>query len=83
VGVDRFSKGGFDVRGPHISAVHSALVRCRIDYRRRLNDSNTVFGIEANSGIPFGAVTHYVGVIVIAFGALLELLGFLARRLIQ
>ena len=41
------------------------------------------FGIEANSGIPFGAVTHYVGVLVIAFGALLELLRFLARRLIQ
>jgi hypothetical protein len=40
------------------------------------------FGIEANSGIPFGTVTHYVGVMVIAFGALLELLGFLARRLI-
>ena len=40
------------------------------------------FGIEANSGIPFGVITHYVGVMVIAFGALLELLGFLARRLI-
>ena len=39
------------------------------------------FGIEANNGIPFGAITHYVGVMVIAFGALLELLGFLARRL--
>ena len=41
------------------------------------------FGIEANSGIPFGAITHYVGVMVIAFGVLLALLGFLARRLIQ
>jgi hypothetical protein len=41
------------------------------------------FGIEANGGIQFGAVTHYVGVMVIAFGVLLELLGFLARRLIQ
>jgi hypothetical protein len=40
------------------------------------------FGIEANNGIPFGVITHYVGVMVIAFGALLELLGFLARRLI-
>ena len=40
------------------------------------------FGIEANNGIPFGTITHYVGVMVIAFGALLELLGFLARRLI-
>jgi hypothetical protein len=40
------------------------------------------FGIEANTGIPFGTVTHYAGVMVIAFGALLELLGFLARRLI-
>ena len=40
------------------------------------------FGIEANNGIPFGAITHYVGVMVIAFGALLELLGFLARRLL-
>jgi hypothetical protein len=41
------------------------------------------FGIEANNGIPFGAVTHYVGVMVMAVGAVLELLGFLARRLIQ
>jgi hypothetical protein len=41
------------------------------------------FGIEANSGIPFGAFTHYVGVVVIAVGAILELLGFLARWLIQ
>jgi hypothetical protein len=40
------------------------------------------FGIEANNGIPFGAITHYVGVMVIAFGALLELLGFLVRRLL-
>ena len=40
------------------------------------------FGIEANNGIPFGAITHYVGVMVIAFGALLELLGFLAMRLL-
>ena len=40
------------------------------------------FGIEANNGIPFGTITDYVGVMVIAFGALLELLGFLARRLI-
>jgi hypothetical protein len=40
------------------------------------------FGIEANNGIPFGAITHYVGVMVIAFGELLELLGFLARRLL-
>jgi hypothetical protein len=48
------------------------------------------FGIEAKNGVPFGGeasafsyfgvVTHYVGVMVIAFGALLELLGFLARR---
>ena len=41
------------------------------------------FGIEANNGIPFGAVTHYVGVMVIGVGAILELLGFLARWLIQ
>jgi hypothetical protein len=34
------------------------------------------FSIEANNGIPFGAVTHYVGVMVLAIGALLELLPF-------
>ena len=41
------------------------------------------FGVETNNGIPFDAVTHYVGVMVIGVGAILELLGFLARWLIQ
>jgi hypothetical protein len=75
-------EGGLDVREPHISSVHAALVRCRMIIVGVLLTA-IQFGIEANSGTPFGAITHYVGVMVIAFGAILELLGFLARRLIQ
>jgi len=41
------------------------------------------FGIEANNGIPFGTITHYVGVMVIAFGALLAASDGMRSRLAQ
>jgi hypothetical protein len=39
-----------------------------------------LFGGRASGFSYFGVLTHYVGVMVIAFGALLDLLGFLAKR---
>jgi hypothetical protein len=44
VGVDcrLVLQGGFNVREPHISAIRTALVRCRIDHYWRVIDSDTV-----------------------------------------